>query len=154
MWPRRRNVAAMSLKQVFCHTRPRARGRGAYWPAMATLSDFSPSAVDTPLPLLARGDCVYTSQYCEENVWHLLHRLQAPSSPTTPTFATVPSALALYAVFITNPNRQVRAPQRCAAWPVLTRCVRQAMIWCQRAATRSRTSFVVWVRLPDRSPSV
>ena len=46
---------------------------------MASLYDFSPSPsrAGAPPVLLARGECVYTSQYCEENVWHLLQRLAA-----------------------------------------------------------------------------
>ena len=121
----------------------------------------------TRLPRLDRADCLYTAQFCEENVWHLLRRIAStaaqaaahtvghgerhagaiaspPSSSssitaghggwagdvtrlpgrgsrslsTSPLASSPMAALAaaggldLYAVFITNPNRQVRVGGR------------------------------------------
>jgi len=121
---------------------------------MASVVDVSPSHGGR-VPLVDRGACVYTAQYCEENVWHLLHTLAAaaeampppaPSPPLSPSVqdyrtagqaglqlvpdvgrrhslssspaapspaaaaaaAVAGGALELYAVVITNPNRQVR----------------------------------------------
>jgi hypothetical protein len=69
----------------------------------ASVTSIKPTA-QSPLGL-SRSNCVYTSCYCEENVWWLCESLRLYSA--TATAAPAFDMAHVYAVFVSNPSRTV-----------------------------------------------